>query len=93
MDSDKLEIGNLSRHTLGLKEIGKQKSKEVVFRLNQANPHAKAKYIDKDFKFCAESIKKMDNYDLIIDCTGEDSVLSDLEQFEFKSKKILYQYL
>jgi molybdopterin/thiamine biosynthesis adenylyltransferase len=56
--------------------------------LNQINPHVEAENIDRKFKHSKEFIAKMDEFDLIIDCTGENGVLYDLEKFEFKKDKI-----
>lgn len=88
MDYERLEIGNLSRHPLGLMQIGKYKSKEMESFLNYANPHVKAESINEEFKYSDKIIEKINDYDSIIDCTGEDSVLKNLEKFKFKSDKI-----
>lgn len=88
MDNDKLEIGNLSRHPLGLMQIGKYKSKEMALYLNYTNPHAKVEGINAEFKYSNGFIEKMNEYDLIIDCTGEDNVLKKLTKFKFDRNKI-----
>lgn len=88
MDDDKLEIGNLSRHSLGLMQIGKYKSKEMEAFLNQVNPHVKAEGIVEKFKCSDKIIEKINEYDLIIDCTGEDSILKKLEKLKFENDKI-----
>ena len=88
MDDDKLEIGNLSRHPLGLMQIGKYKSKEMEAFLNHTNPHVKAEGINKELKCSDEMNEIINKYDLIIDCTGEDSVLRKIEKFKFERDKI-----
>lgn len=88
IDDDRLEIGNLSRHPLGLMQIGKYKSKEMEAFLNYANPHVKAEGINEELKYSDKIIEKINQYDLIIDCTGEDSVLRTIEKFRFESDKI-----
>ncbi|MCK9150484.1 ThiF family adenylyltransferase [Methanobacterium alcaliphilum] len=87
MDNDKLEIGNLSRHILGLNQIGNFKSKETANNLNETNPHANVKY-SENFKFSKDCIDKIEKYNLIVDCTGEDMVLNELEKYEFSEEKI-----
>ncbi|MBU4535444.1 MAG: ThiF family adenylyltransferase [Euryarchaeota archaeon] len=88
MDYDILEIGNLSRYPLGLKEIGKPKSYETAFHLIPINPHVNAKAHFKKFEYSQDIFEELSKFDLIVDCTGEDSVLYDLEKFEFKKDKI-----
>ncbi|EKF86588.1 ThiF family adenylyltransferase [Methanobacterium formicicum] len=88
MDDDRLEVGNLSRHPLGLMQIGKYKSEEMEAFLNYTNPHIKAEGINEELKCSDEIIEKITGYDLIIDCTGEDSVLRKIEKFRFESDKI-----
>ncbi|MEN6291401.1 MAG: ThiF family adenylyltransferase, partial [Methanobacterium sp.] len=88
IDVDKLEIGNLSRHPLKLKQIEHKKSEEMAFHLNQINPQVQAEFIDKKFNYSKEFMEKMNEYDLIIDCTSENTVLYDLEKFAFKKDKI-----
>lgn len=92
IDDDKLEIGNLSRHTLTLEQVEYKKSTKIAFHLNQINPHVKAESIDKKFKYSDEFIEKMNKFDLIIDCTGEDRVLTDLEKFEFQKDKYFVSF-
>ncbi|AIS32353.1 ThiF family protein [Methanobacterium formicicum] len=88
MDNDEIEIGNLSRHPLGLMQIGKSKSEEMSFFLNQINPHADVKHIKDEFKLSDKITEQLENFDLIIDCTSEDIVLDDLEQINFSKEKI-----
>ena len=87
MDEDRLEIGNLSRHTLGLKQIDKIKATETSIHLNQTNPHAIVKDIKENFKFSKDIFEKINEYDLIIDCTSEDFVLNEIEKFKFEEEK------
>lgn len=88
IDSDRVEIGNLSRHSLGYNQIGNYKSKATALHLNQINPHVKSKYITKDFEYSKEFFEEINKSDIIIDCTGENSVLDTLEKFKFGNNKI-----
>lgn len=86
IDNDCLEIGNLSRYNLTLDELHKSKSEEFSKHLNKINPFANVKFIHNTFGYDEKS--NYDEYDMIIDCTGENQVLNDLEKFEFKYEKI-----
>ena len=88
IDDDELEIGNLSRYNLSLKELHKSKSIEFSKHLNRINPLTNVKPINNSFDYDENKILKYDKYDIIIDCTGENQVLYDLEKFEFKHEKI-----
>jgi len=87
-DFDIMEIGNLSRHSLDLLCLGKSKAEELVEYLHRLNPNSIASSIDTKFSFKTNDNKLIDKYDLIIDCTGEDTVLIDISRIEFKRTKI-----
>ena len=86
IDNDYLEIGNLSRYNLTLTELNKFKSEEFSKHLNKINPFANVKFISDTFDYDEKS--NYDEYDMIMDCTGENQVLYDLEKYEFKHEKI-----
>lgn len=86
IDNDYLEIGNLSRYNLTLNELHKFKSEEFGKHLNKINPFANVDYVNDTFDYDEKS--NYDDYDMIIDCTGENQVLHDLEKYEFESEKI-----
>lgn len=88
IDNDNLEIGNLSRYNLTLNELHKPKSKEFSRHLNKINPFTNANGIFDTFVYDENKTLTYDEYDMIIDCTGENQVLYDLEKFEFEHEKI-----
>lgn len=88
IDNDRLEIGNLSRHPLGLNQIGKYKSNGMAAYLNQSNPHAKAESINFEFNYNTDLFNILNNHEVIIECTGEDKVIVGLSKFIFKQEKI-----
>ena len=88
MDNDYLEIGNLSRYNLTLNELHKPKSEEFSKHLNKFNPFANANFIQCTFDYDENKTEIYDEFDMIIDCTGENQVLFDLEKFEFEHEKI-----
>lgn len=89
VDSDKLEIGNLSRHTLTRDSLKESKAACVAQRLNLASPHAIVESIECDFPFVDETHgSSIQECDLVLDCTGSDSVLHHLEHFAWNNEKV-----
>ena len=88
IDDDNLEIGNLSSYNLTLNELHKSKSEEFSKHLNKINPFSNVKYINGTFVYDKNETLNYDQFDMIIDCTGENQVLYDLEKFEFENNKI-----
>ncbi len=91
VDSDIFEVGNLSRHVLNVGNIGELKELSLCSYLNSLNPHANVEVIndtltiDKEFK----TNIALDKYDIIIDCTGENSVLDVFQKADFKKRHII----
>lgn len=88
-DSDIFKVGNLSRHTLNLNSIGSNKCTSLCSHLNTITPHAEVKPITNQLLLNSDSAVPHTNidieyYDIIIDCTGEDSVLNTLSSIELK---------
>jgi hypothetical protein len=88
VDEDKLEAGNLVRHTLDLASIGENKASAVARRLNQASPHAQIEYADAAFPPTQQEHQLLiDKADIVIDCTGSDEVLHRLEVARWNHSK------
>ncbi|NCC15923.1 MAG: ThiF family adenylyltransferase [Clostridia bacterium] len=91
IDYDIFEVGNLSRHVLNLNNIGEIKELSLRNHLNSLNPHANVEVInhtlsiDEEFKTNID----LDRYDIIIDCTGENSVLDIFQDVDFRKSHIL----
>ena len=88
-DSDIFKVGNLSRHTLNLNSIGSNKCTSLCSHLNTITPHAEIKPIINQLllnfdNFALHTNIDIDNFDVIIDCTGENSVLNALSSIELK---------
>jgi hypothetical protein len=91
IDLDELEIGNICRHTLTIKELQKSKSVELAHRLNCISPHAKVEGLNCTFSSLSEvEYKCIQECDLILDCTGSDEVIQQLGQFRWESKKYFF---
>jgi len=88
IDNDIVKVGNLSRHILATSDIGCSKSKAVANRLNTINPHARVSYSVGGFYSCDNGTPSIDisKSDIIIDCTGENSVLNALSAMAYKSR-------
>ena len=91
VDSDIFEVGNLSRHVLNIDDIGAVKELSLCSHLNALNPHANVEVIndtltiDEEFK----TNIALDDYDIIIDCTGENSVFDIFQKADFKKSHII----
>lgn len=91
VDSDIFEVGNLSRHVLNVGNIGELKELSLCSYLNSLNPHANVEVIndtltiDEEFK----TNIALDKYDIIIDCTGENSVLDVFQKADFRKNHII----
>lgn len=91
VDSDIFEVGNLSRHVLNVGNIGELKELSLCSYLNSINPHANVEVIndtltiDEEFK----TNIALDKYDIIIDCTGENSVLDVFQKADFRKSHII----
>ena len=91
MDSDLLSVGNLCRHSLQLDDIGELKEASLGDRLNKLNPHANIKIINDKLKIEEDGALniQLEEYNLIIDCTGNNSILRAISQMRF-AKKIVF---
>ncbi|MFC4025578.1 ThiF family adenylyltransferase [Oceanobacillus longus] len=88
MDGDLLQAGNLVRHTLTLNDINKYKVDSLVNRLIDCSPHNRIKGINKHFPLIEdEQIEIINGYDVILDCTAEDEVIYQLENFPWSPDK------
>jgi len=91
VDFDVFEVGNLSRHVLNLSNIGELKELSLCSYLNSLNPHANVEAINDTLTIddnCKTNID-LEKYDIIIDCTGENSVLDVFQSFNFRKNHIL----
>jgi hypothetical protein len=90
-DSDIFEIGNLSRHVLNIGNVGEFKELSLCSYLNSLNPHANIKVINDTLTMDEEYKTNiaLDKYDIIIDCTGENSVLDVFQKADFRKSHII----
>ncbi len=82
MDHDRLKVGNLVRHTLGVSHLDKPKASSLAGRLDDAAVHSLASAIDASFPPREqEDFNRVLDADVVIDCTAEDSVLKHMNEF------------
>lgn len=84
MDSDRLEVGNLVRHTLGVSHIGQPKASSLAARLDDASVHSAVSHMDASFPpQKPEHINLVQDADVVIDCTAEDLVAQQMSMFDW----------
>jgi len=83
IDSQCLEAGNLCRHTLTLDNVGYHKAEQLSNQVNLSSTHIKSSYINKSLMDCNDKdLAQIKECDVVLDCTGEDSVLRWLANLE-----------
>lgn len=88
MDDDRLAMGNICRHTLDMRSIGRYKSDELVSKLNLIAPDVTAKSINEDFPSLKENTNILiREHDVIIDCTAKDNTLQSFSDFDWQGEK------
>ncbi len=91
LDGDRLQAGNLVRHTLGLRELGEYKASAVAARLNLASPHATIEALDANFPPRDGSTwEQIRRCRVVIDTTGSDAVLQSLAVFPWEGSKLFF---
>lgn len=88
IDDEALEIGNLTRHTLGLPSLGLSKSKEIAKRLMTIEPSICVKALHKSIEVARRRDGALlEEADVFVDCTGDDAVLYNLAVMPFENAK------
>lgn len=75
-DSDRFEMGNVTRHLLRSGDVGARKAIAVATALNATSPTAAAESGEKIDKDSAAALRK---FDIIIDCSSSSKVRSILD--------------
>ncbi len=88
VDSDKLTIGNLSRHSLGMAEVGFPKAPHVALAIEHTSPHTRTSRIIHSFPPTSKDDRELlKPCEIIIDCTGSDDILPELEKYPWSDEK------
>lgn len=82
MDGDRVEIGNMARHTLTLQDVGENKATALAERLQSLSPHTQVTGIPQSFPPDTTS-SEIESAEIVIDCTASDAVLQSLQNFEW----------
>ncbi len=91
LDDDKVEIGNLVRHSLSMESIGRSKAEALADKLTNLSPHLKVKgFIKKIKSMDGEVIDLVGNSGIIIDCSASDDVLYILSTYSWPSKRFFF---
>lgn len=88
VDDDRLQAGNLVRHTLNIEDIYIPKAEALAKKLNQTSPHVIVKGIKTKFPQYDSKVLDLEEFNAIIDCTGEDEVLHHLAHIEGEKERI-----
>jgi ThiF family len=90
-DGDLFEAGNLARHTLGLEDLNKFKAESVAKRLNSLSPFARVEWFNSDFPPSdVGGVARMNECEVVIDCSGNDELLYELSTFEWKGSRTFF---
>ncbi len=91
MDEDRLEAGNLVRHSLTLDQLKCRKAGALAEWLNKLTPFASVQAIDTNFPPVAETHKSLvQECEIVIDCTARDEVLHYLDSFPWDDPKLFF---
>ncbi|MBY5660409.1 thiamine biosynthesis protein ThiF [Rhizobium leguminosarum] len=89
LDHDILDVGNLTRHPLGMDAVGHDKATALTNALSLIMPDADVTGIVAHFPPSTKDLAdKLRSYDVIIDCTGSDAVLDAMAEFDWGGEKI-----
>ena len=87
-DADSLSVGNLTRHTLGINSLGKRKGTAIANRLKLVSIHSQVEGIDNRFPpKCQKHVDLIHACDVVIDCSGSDSVAHEMACFPWVGPK------
>jgi hypothetical protein len=89
MDVDRINLGNLSRHVLTMRDLGHGKAKAIADTLNRTMPDANVEDLAIAFPpTTAADQKRLVGWDVIVDCTAEDGVLRAMAEYPWDGLKI-----
>nr|WP_197980196.1 MULTISPECIES: ThiF family adenylyltransferase [unclassified Rhizobium] len=88
LDPDRLDVGNLTRHALGVDAVGHNKANALASALNMIMPDATVIGLPSSFPPSENSIAdQIRSFDVVVDCTGADSVLDLMAEFDWGGEK------
>jgi hypothetical protein len=91
LDSDDISVGNLTRHTLTLEDVGTPKAEALAAHLNKVSPHADVVGFKEDFPPKAPAARQaLEDSEIIIDCTGSYRVICQLQAYPWTNPKTFF---
>ncbi len=78
LDGESFEIGNVTRHTLGIDSVGLNKAQALARRLQTLSPDVAVEAIPENFVPNGKRQQAVMTCQLVIDCTGRREVLQGL---------------
>lgn len=87
-DHDTMNAGNLVRHSLSLRDTLEFKAEALARHLNSVSPHARVDYVNSAFPPSdTKGLARLNDADVIIDCTGSDDTIQEMEAFKWNGRK------
>ncbi|MCB1058329.1 MAG: ThiF family adenylyltransferase [Acidobacteria bacterium] len=91
IDQEKLEAGNLVRHVLTLEDIGIAKAPALADHLNTVSPHCRIHGVESSLVSLSEEERSaLSSAEVVIDCTGSDSVLRFLSELRGDKEHLMF---
>lgn len=88
LDPDLLDVGNLTRHVLGMDAVGHNKATALANALSLTMPDANVAGIPASFPpGTHELAEELRSFDVIVDCTGSDAALDAMAEFDWGGEK------
>jgi hypothetical protein len=88
IDPDIVDLGNLTRHVLGMDAVGHDKATALATALSLIMPDADVRGIVASFPPTTQELSDdLRSSDVIIDCTGSDGVLDAMAEFDWGGEK------
>lgn len=88
LDPDILDVGNLTRHVLGMDAVGHDKAIALANALSLTMPDADITGITASFPPGSDELaEQLRSFNVIIDCTGSDAVLDAMAEFDWGGEK------
>jgi hypothetical protein len=85
VDDDRLEVGNLVRHTLGTDDLKTGKASALAQQLRSQSPHACVTAVLARFpELKPDDLTRAARCNLVLDCTAEDEVIPALSAFAWE---------
>lgn len=90
VDGEDFSVGNLSRHVLGIDNIGKNKAVALAEHIRKVFPHICVNPVSNDFPIYSEEIlDDIASADIVIDCTSSDSVIENIDYYPWQSETLI----